>query len=95
MGPQIVVAPDICLRLAAQRERLGRIDERPIVGFAINQAMEDIQHMCLGGDPFGQSQFHSGQNSLLVMVQDQCKDIDHLAVSTRMSQHLFLQLLES
>ena len=39
MGPQIVVAPDICLRLAAQRERLGRIDERPIVGFAINQAM--------------------------------------------------------
>ena len=54
MGPQIVVAPDICLRLAAQRERLGRIDERPIVGFAINQAMEDIQHMCLRPKPVPQ-----------------------------------------
>ena len=38
---------------------------------------------------------HRGQHGLFVVVQDQRKEIDHLAIPTRLPQHLILQLPES
>ena len=44
--------------------------------------------MGLGCDALGQGQFYGRQHRLFIMVKDQRKDVDHLAVATRSSQHL-------
>lgn len=36
-GAQIVVAPDIGRGLTAQQQRLRCVDQRPVIGFAVDQ----------------------------------------------------------
>ena len=48
----------------------------------------------LGRDALGQGHFHGDQHGLLIVVQDQCQDIDHLPVSARPAEHQILQLAE-
>ncbi len=50
--------------------------------------------MGLGRHAFGQGKFDRGQHRLLVVMQDQGQDIDHLAVAASPPQHLLLQALE-
>ena len=51
--------------------------------------------MGLGRHPIGQGQLDRGQHRLLVMLQDQGEDIDHLPISAGSSQHLVLQSPEA
>ena len=60
-----------------------------------DQTVQDVEHVGLGCDPLGKGQFDCGQYSLLIVLQDQGKDIDHLAIATRPSQHLLLQSPEA
>ena len=50
--------------------------------------------MGLGRHALGQGEFHGGQYGLLIVLQDERENIDHLPVSTRTAQHLILQLPE-
>jgi len=50
--------------------------------------------MGLGRDAFGQGQFHGGEHGLFVALQYQGEDVDHLAVTAGLAQHVILQLPE-
>ena len=93
VGAQAIVAFDIGLRLSAQVQRLGGVDGWA-VGLTVDQAVQDVQHMGLGRDALGQGKFDGGQNRLLVVMQDQGQDIDHLAITASPPQHLLLQSFE-
>ena len=94
LAAQGVIALDIGLRLALQGQRLRGIQRRLTDGLTVDQSVQDIQHMRLGRHTLGQRKFHSGQHSLLIVVQDKRKDIDHLAVAAGLAQHVLLQLPE-
>ena len=90
LGTQAIIAFDIGLGFMMQGQRLRGIQRRPIDCLAIDQSVRQVQHMGLGGHARCQSHFHCGQNSLLIMVQDERQDIDHLSVATGAAQHLLL-----
>ena len=50
--------------------------------------------MGLGWHAFGQGQFNGGENGLLIVLEHQGEDIDHLAVTAGLAQHMILQLSE-
>ncbi len=77
---QAIIAFDIGLGLSAQMQRLGRVDGWS-VGLSVDQAVQNVQHMGLGRDALGQGKFDRGQHRLLVVMQDQGQDIDHLAIT--------------
>jgi hypothetical protein len=56
--------------------------------------MQKVQHMGFCGDTLGQRHFHGYQHRLFLVMQNQRKDVDHLSVTTRLAQHMVLQLLE-
>ena len=90
LGAQAIIAFDIGLGFMVQDQRLRGIKRRPANHLAIYQPVQQVQHMGLGGHARCQSHFHCGQNSLLIMVQDERQDIDHLSVATGAAQHLLL-----
>ena len=94
LGPQAVVAFDIGLGFTAQDQRLRCIQRRPANHLGIDQTVQKVQHMGLGGHARCQGRFHCGQHSLFIVVQDQRQHIDHLSVATRLAQHMILQLSE-
>ncbi len=51
--------------------------------------------MSFGRHALGQGQFHGRQHRLLVMVQHQRQDVDHLAIAAETPQHQRLQLPEA
>ena len=50
--------------------------------------------MGLGRHALGQGQFHRRQHGLFVVPENQGKDVDHLAITVGLAQHLLLQLPE-
>ena len=88
------MAFDIGLRFTAQRKRLRCVDIGPTDCLAVDQPMQEVQHMGLGRHACLQGHLHCSQNCLFIVMQDECQDVDHLAVSARPSQHLILQLPE-
>ena len=94
LGAQAVIAFDIGLRLTGQDQRLWGIKRWPANHLAIDQPVQQVQHMGLGGQACRQGHFHGGQHSLLIVVQDERKDIDHLTITTGAAQYLVLQLSE-
>ena len=81
LGAQAVIAFDIGLGFAMQGQRLRSIQWRPADHLAIDQAVQQVQDMGFGRHAFGQGQFHGGEHGLFVVVQDEGKDIDHLAIT--------------
>ena len=59
--------------------------KRTAGGLAVDQSMQEIQHVRFGRHALSQSQFNRNQHSLFVMMQDQRQDIDHLAITARPS----------
>ncbi|CUX06793.1 TnpA8 (fragment) [Agrobacterium fabacearum TT111] len=53
--------------------------------------MQQIQHMRFGCYALIQSQFHSSNDDLFVVMEDESEDIGHLAITARAAQHLVLQ----
>ena len=89
---QAIVALYIGLGFAQQGQRLWRIDVGTVGRLAVNQPMQQVQHMRLGRYTRIQSQFHSPEYDLFVVMKDESKDIGHLTITTRAAEHLVLQL---
>ena len=87
---ELVVAHDVGLGLNDQGQGLWRMD-----GFglrcSINEAVQDIDDVGLAGCTILQGQLDSSQDSLLIVLQHQGKDLDHLTVATRLLQEQSLQ----
>ena len=94
LHPQAVIAFDIGFGFVAQDQRLRGIKGRPANDLAIDQPVQQVQHMCLGRHARSQGHFHRGQHSLFIVVQDQRQDIDHLSVTPGLAQYVILQLPE-
>lgn len=90
---QPIVAFDICFRLPAQVQRLRRF-QRLKRAFPVNDAVQDVQHMGLCRNSLRQCLLDGSQNCLLIMMHNQGEDIDHLPVTARLAQKMFLQLAE-
>lgn len=93
-GAQAVVTGDIGLRLMLQDQRLWCVEWRAIDGLAVDQPVEEVQHMRLCRHARFQGHLHGGKDRLLVVMQDEGKDVDHLAITARLAQHVILQLPE-
>src|SRR6478736_1107456 len=87
-----VIAFDVGLRLAQQGQRLWRIDIGTVGRLAVDQSMQQVQHMRLGRHARIQGQFHSPDDDLLIVMKDKGKDIGHLTITTGAAKHLVLQL---
>ena len=61
---------------------------------AVDQAVQQVQHMGLGRHALGQRQFHGGQHGLFIVVKHEGEDIHHLPIPTGFAEHVILQLLE-
>ena len=94
VSPQAVVAFDIGLWLAAQGQGLRSIEGRPSDDLAVDQPVQEVQHMGLGRHALGQGQFHRRQHGLFIVLENQGEDVDHLAVPAGLAQQLLLQLPE-
>ena len=94
LGAQAVIAFDIRLRFSAQYQCLWCVDLGPVGRLAIDQPVQQVQHMGLGWHPCGQGQFHGSQHGLFIVMQDEGKDIDHFPVTAGSAQHLILELAE-
>jgi len=94
VGTQAIIAFDIGLGFMVQEQRLRGIKRRPIDCLAIDQSVQKVQHMGLGRHTCCQGHFHRSQHGLLIVMQDQRQDVDHLSVATGTAQHLVLQLPE-
>ena len=82
------------LWFAVQDQGLRRIKRRSTNHFAIDQPVQQVQHMGLGWHTLGQGQFHGGKHGLFIVVQHEGEDIDHFAVTAGLAQHVILQLPE-
>jgi hypothetical protein len=89
---QAIVAFDVGLGFTQQGQRLWRVDVRAVSRFPIDQTMQQVQHMCLGRDALIQSQLHSPDDDLFVVMKHQSQDIGHLTIAAQATQHLVLQL---
>ena len=82
VGTQAIIAFDIGLGFMVQEQRLRGIKRRPIDCLAIDQSVQKVQHMGLGRHTCCQGHFHRSQHGLLIVMQDQRQDVDHLSVAT-------------
>ena len=76
LAAQSVIAFDIGLGLAPQGQRLRGIQRWTTDDLAVDEAVQEVQHMGLGRHALGQRQFHGGQHGLLIVVQHEGEDID-------------------
>ena len=88
---QTIVALDIGLGFVKQGQRVWRIDIGAIGRLAVDQPMQQVQHMRLRRYARIQSQFHSPDDDLFVVMKNESKDIDHLTITARAAKHLVLQ----
>lgn len=90
--PQAIIALDIGLGFTQQGQRLWRIDVGTVGRFAVDQPVQQVQHVRLGCHACIQSLFHSPGDDLFVVMKDEGEDIGHLAVTAGAAKRLVLQL---
>src|SRR5471030_1371489 len=91
-GPaQRVVALDVGLWLGGQGQSLRRFYRRRVHGLSVDQPVKQVQDMRLGRRTSLQRQFDGREHGLLVMLEDQSQNLDHLAVAARRLEHALLQ----
>lgn len=74
---QTIVALDVSLGFAQLGQRLWCVDIGTISGFAVDQPMQQVQHMRFGRHALIQRQFHSSDDNLFVVMEYQSEDPDH------------------
>lgn len=94
-NPQTIVAFYIRLGFKEQGQRLWRVDVRTVSRLSIDQTMQQVQHMRLGRYALIQSQFHSPDDDLLIVMKHQSEDVGHLPITTGAAKHLVLQSSKS
>src|SRR5271156_1204397 len=94
-GPaQSVVAFNVGLWLGGQGQSLRRLYRRRVHGLSVDQPVEQVQNMRLGRRASLQRQFDGREHSLLVVLENQGQNLDHLAVAAWRLEHALLQSLE-
>src|ERR1700679_4367269 len=88
---QSVGALDVGLRLGGQRQSLGRLYRRRVRWLPVDQAVQQVQDMGLRRRAGLQRQLDGGEHGLLVMLQNERQDLDHLAVAAWRLEHALLQ----
>ena len=61
---------------------------------AVDQAVQQVQHVSLRRDAGLQRRFDDSEHGLLVMLEDESQNLDHLAVAARGLKHALLQSSE-
>ena len=56
--------------------------------------MQQIEDVGLGRDAGLEGHVDSAQHDLFIMLEDQGQDLDHLAITAGLAQHMTLQLTE-
>ena len=92
--PEGIVAFDIGLGLVGEHQGLGSIYGRRRDGFTVDQAMQQVEHMGLGWNACLQGHLYGQEHGILVVLQDQGQDVDHLAVTARLLEQVLLQCSE-
>ena len=88
---QRVVALDVGLRFVRQSQSLRRFYRRRVHRLSVDQAVQQVQNMRLRWRAGLQRQFDGGEHVLFVMLENQGKNLDHLAVAARRLEHALLQ----
>ncbi len=83
-----MLSPDL---LIGQHQSLGRIDGRRCDGFSVNQTVQQVQHVGLGGDARCQCHLDGQEYGILVVLQHQRQDLHHLAVTAWLLEQVLLQ----
>jgi hypothetical protein len=94
LSAQAVITFDIGLGFTVQGQCLRGIQRRTAHHLAVDQAVQQVQHMGFGRHTLGQCQLHGCENGLFIVMQHEGKDIDHLAITARFAEHVILQLFE-
>lgn len=80
--PQVVIASDVGDWLLGKTQGLWRIDRCSWRRLAVDQPVQDVEYMGLGGYATLQRQLDRAQYRLFVMVQDKGQDLDPERVRT-------------
>lgn len=88
---QGVVSFNISLGFIGERQCLRGIEGWRREGFAVNEPMQQVQHMRLGRNARLQRHVDGRQDCLLVVLQDERQDIDHLPIAPRLLEQVLLQ----
>ena len=91
---QRVIALDVGTRFSGQCESLGGFDGRWRDRPAVKQAMQQIEDMRFGRHAGLQRHIDGREHDLLVVLENEGEDLDHLAVSARHFEQVLLQGLE-
>ena len=93
-GTRAIMAFDIRLWRAVQSQCLRGVNVRPGCCLPVDQSMQQVRHMGLGGDTFRPSHSRSDQQGLFIVMQNQREGIDHIPVAACSPQHEVFQLPE-
>ena len=94
LAAQPVIAIDIGPGLIPQGKSLRGIDIGRAGRLAVDQSVQDIQHMGLGRNPGFQSQFHGGQHGLFIVLQHQGQHLGHFPIAPAPPEQMMLELAE-
>ena len=89
---QATIALHVCLGFTQQGKRLRRIDVGTVGRLAVDQHVKQVQHMRFGRHALIESQFHSPDDNLFVVMKEESEDIGHLTIAAQATQHMVLQL---
>ena len=91
--PQVVVALGVGHGIFTQGQCRGRLKSRR--RRCIEQATEPVEDVRLGDDIALDRLAHGSLNELLVVMQDECQDVGHLAITAFALHEYALQALEA
>jgi hypothetical protein len=88
---QGIVSFDIGLGLIGERQCVRCVEGRRIEGFAVDEAMQQVQHMRLGRNAGLQCHVDGREHCLFVVLENKCQDFDHLPVAAWLLEQVLLQ----
>src|SRR5580704_4416251 len=91
---QRVVAFDVGLRFGGGRQSIRRLHGWWVDRLAVDQSVQHVQNMRLRRHASLQCEFDGSEHGLLVMLEDESQNLDHLAVTARRLKHALLQSSE-
>src|SRR6202020_3584315 len=91
---QRVVAFDVGLRFGGERQSIRRLHSWWVDRLAVDQSVQHVQSMRLHRRASLQCEFDDSEHGLLVMLEDESQNLDHLAVAARRLKRALLQSSE-
>ena len=77
-----------------EHQGLGSIYGRRHEGLTVDQAMQQVEDMGLGWNAGLQGHLHGQEHGILIVLQNQGQDVDHLAVTAGLLEQVLLQRSE-